>query len=246
MDEGGNWTSRSTCRIRRVLGGLHPATGDPVASRHDPARTAARPVLQGRTAIPAWCGALATIRARSSRASGRRPSSSAATRGVRADRQQPVARSAGPDRRADHRRAKHLPPNKFPMIPPQVDPDPGPPVVQLPPVPPGPGPAPHAPFPLPVPPNEPGARHRRGPISHRRTRSCRRTAERRRPRGQYFPGGGTRAARRTAATARGGAGPSGRWSGRRDLRPERKFVDPAGGMASTRPVLTNWRPRRTG
>lgn len=50
-----------------------------------------------------------------------------------------------------------LPPNKFPYIPPQVDPDPGPPVVQLPPgVPPGPGPAPHAPFPLPVPPNEPG------------------------------------------------------------------------------------------
>ncbi|WKG02760.1 MCE family protein [Mycolicibacterium sp. HK-90] len=50
-----------------------------------------------------------------------------------------------------------LPPNKFPMIPPQVDPDPGPPVVQLPPgVAPGPGPAPHAPFPLPVPPNKPG------------------------------------------------------------------------------------------
>jgi phospholipid/cholesterol/gamma-HCH transport system substrate-binding protein len=48
-----------------------------------------------------------------------------------------------------------LPPNKFPYIPPQVDPDPGPPVVQLPPgVPPGPGPAPHAPYPLPVPPNE--------------------------------------------------------------------------------------------
>jgi phospholipid/cholesterol/gamma-HCH transport system substrate-binding protein len=50
-----------------------------------------------------------------------------------------------------------LPQNKFPFIPPQVDPDPGPPVVQLPPgVPPGPGPAPHAPFPLPVPPNQPG------------------------------------------------------------------------------------------
>ncbi|CAN3130930.1 MCE family protein [Mycobacterium sp. smrl_JER01] len=50
-----------------------------------------------------------------------------------------------------------LPPNKFPMIPPQVDPDPGPPSVQLPPgVTPGPGPAPHAPFPLPVPPNEQG------------------------------------------------------------------------------------------
>src|SRR5690349_7261644 len=50
-----------------------------------------------------------------------------------------------------------LPQNKFPFIPPQVDPDPGPPVVQLPPgVQPGPGPAPHGPFPLPVPPNEPG------------------------------------------------------------------------------------------
>jgi phospholipid/cholesterol/gamma-HCH transport system substrate-binding protein len=50
-----------------------------------------------------------------------------------------------------------LPPNKFPMIPPQVDPDPGPPVVQLPPgATPGPGPAPHAPFPLPVPPNTVG------------------------------------------------------------------------------------------
>ncbi|WP_264058266.1 MCE family protein, partial [Mycolicibacterium psychrotolerans] len=50
-----------------------------------------------------------------------------------------------------------LPPNKFPFIPPQVDPDPGPPVVQLPPgAVPGPGPAPHAPFPLPVPPNQPG------------------------------------------------------------------------------------------
>ena len=48
-----------------------------------------------------------------------------------------------------------LPPNKVPYIPPQVDPDPGPPVVQLPPgIPPGPGPAPHAPFPLPVPPNQ--------------------------------------------------------------------------------------------
>jgi phospholipid/cholesterol/gamma-HCH transport system substrate-binding protein len=50
-----------------------------------------------------------------------------------------------------------LPPNKFPFIPPQVDPDPGPPAVQLPPgVAPGPGPAPHAPFPLPSPPNEQG------------------------------------------------------------------------------------------
>ena len=48
-----------------------------------------------------------------------------------------------------------LPPNRFPYIPPQLDPDPGAPVVQLPPgVPPGPGPAPHAPYPLPVPPNQ--------------------------------------------------------------------------------------------
>jgi phospholipid/cholesterol/gamma-HCH transport system substrate-binding protein len=50
-----------------------------------------------------------------------------------------------------------LPMNKFPFIPPQVDPDPGPPAVQLPPgVEPGPGPAPQAPFPLPVPPSDPG------------------------------------------------------------------------------------------
>jgi phospholipid/cholesterol/gamma-HCH transport system substrate-binding protein len=50
-----------------------------------------------------------------------------------------------------------LPMNKFPFIPPQVDPDPGPPVVQLPPgVPPGQGPAPNGPYPLPVPPNQPG------------------------------------------------------------------------------------------
>lgn len=46
-----------------------------------------------------------------------------------------------------------LPPNKFPLIPPEADYDPGAPVVQLPPgVPPGPGPAPDAPFPLQVPP----------------------------------------------------------------------------------------------
>ncbi|WP_263992324.1 virulence factor Mce family protein, partial [Mycolicibacterium madagascariense] len=49
------------------------------------------------------------------------------------------------------------PPNKFPMIPPGADYDPGPPVVQLPPgVAPGPGPAPNAPFPLPYPPSDPG------------------------------------------------------------------------------------------
>ena len=48
-----------------------------------------------------------------------------------------------------------LPPNKFPLIPPGADYDPGPPVTQLPPgVQSGPGPAPNAPFPLPVPPND--------------------------------------------------------------------------------------------
>lgn len=49
------------------------------------------------------------------------------------------------------------PPNRFPMIPPGADYDPGPPSVQLPPgVPAGPGPAPNAPFPLPYPPSDPG------------------------------------------------------------------------------------------
>jgi len=50
-----------------------------------------------------------------------------------------------------------LPQNKYPYIPPQVDYDPGPPVVQLPPgVPPGPGPALTAPYPTQVPPVTPG------------------------------------------------------------------------------------------
>jgi phospholipid/cholesterol/gamma-HCH transport system substrate-binding protein len=46
-----------------------------------------------------------------------------------------------------------LPPNKYPLLPPDADYDPGPPVVQLPPgVAPGPGPALTPPYPLPVPP----------------------------------------------------------------------------------------------
>lgn len=50
-----------------------------------------------------------------------------------------------------------LPMNKYPYIPPQADPDPGPPVVQLPPgVPPGPGPAASAPYPKQPPPVTPG------------------------------------------------------------------------------------------
>lgn len=51
-----------------------------------------------------------------------------------------------------------LPPNKFPYIPPDADPDPGTPIVGPPPpgVVPGPGPAPHQPFPVPPPPNTGG------------------------------------------------------------------------------------------
>ena len=129
-----------------------------------------------------------------------------------------------------------LPPNKFPMIPPQVDPDPGPPVVQLPPgVPPGPGPAPHAPFPLPVPPNEPGAPPPPWPYFAPPDQVVPPYGRTPPPPGPVLPpGGGTRAARRTAATARGGAGPSGRWSGRRDLRPEREV---------RRPGRRDWRLR---
>src|SRR6185437_8907798 len=51
-----------------------------------------------------------------------------------------------------------LPPNKFPYIPPQADPDPGVPIVGPPPpgVVPGPGPAPHQPAYDPPPPNDSG------------------------------------------------------------------------------------------
>ena len=52
-----------------------------------------------------------------------------------------------------------LPPNKYPYIPPEADPDPGypvPPAAVPPGVQPGPGPAPHQPWPVPVPPNDSG------------------------------------------------------------------------------------------
>ncbi|SRX93408.1 virulence factor Mce family protein [Mycobacterium shimoidei] len=51
-----------------------------------------------------------------------------------------------------------LPPNKYPYVPPEADPDPGTPIVGPPPpgVVPGPGPAPHQPFPVPPPPNTGG------------------------------------------------------------------------------------------
>lgn len=52
-----------------------------------------------------------------------------------------------------------LPPNKYPYIPPEADPDPGypvPPGAVPPGVQPGPGPAPHQPWPVPPPPNDNG------------------------------------------------------------------------------------------
>ena len=122
-----------------------------------------------------------------------------------------------------------LPPNKFPYIPPQVDPDPGPPVVQLPPgVPPGPGPAPHAPYPLPVPPNEPGTPPPPWPFFAPPDQVVP-------PYGRTPPGPGRAAAaatavhrhRRRAAAARGSAA-AGQWSERRDVRPEHRCVRGSG------------------
>ena len=115
-------------------------------------------IARRRRTIPPWFAAHATIRARSSRASGHptvqlcRDPKGYVPIGTNPWRGPPVPYGTPIE---DPRMI--LPQNKFPYIPPQVDPDPGPPVVQLPPgVPPGPGPAPHAPFPLPVPPNDNG------------------------------------------------------------------------------------------
>ena len=163
-----------------VLDGLHPAAADPVA-RPTPPCANCRPTCTARQprTIPPWCAVRATTRARSSPASGHRRFSCAAI--PRATCRSAATRGAGrrcrTARRSERSDGDILPPNKFPYIPPQVDPDPGPPVVQLPPgVAPGPGPAPHAPFPLPVPPNDNGRRRRRGRTTRRRTRWCRRTA----------------------------------------------------------------------
>lgn len=72
-----------------------------------------------------------------------------------------------------------LPPNKFPMIPPQVDPDPGPPVVQLPPgVEPDPGPRRTRRSRCRCRRTRWDRRLRRCRTTHRRIRSCRRTAAR--------------------------------------------------------------------
>ena len=141
-----------------------------------------------------------------------------------------------------------LPQNKYPYIPPQVDPDPGPPVVELPPgVPPGPGPAPHGPFPLPVPPNEPGmpppwpfyappdqqvppyGRPAPPPPPHRRPPTARRC-----PRRCRWPGGTTR--------------PKGTGTPRPSPRTTRTVSSSTqrAELACTRLVLTNWRLRKIG
>ena len=115
-----------------------------------------------------------------------------------------------------------LPPNKFPYIPPGADSDPGPPVVPLPPgVAPGPGPAPHRR-------TRAGAAERARPAAavavlraagsvvppypQRRRRPL--------PPAPRPPPGRARCPRRRH---RRPAGPH------HDLRPERQFVDPAGG-----------------
>ena len=140
-----------------------------------------------------------------------------------------------------------LPQNKYPYIPPQVDPDPGPPVVELPPgVPPGPGPAPHGPFPLPVPPNEPGMPppwpfyappdqqvppygrpappppRRRPPTARRCPRRCRWPGGTTRPKGTGTPRPSPRTTRTVSSSTQ---------------RAE---------LACTRLVLTNWRLRKIG
>ena len=136
------------------------------------------------------------------------------------------------------------PPNKFPMIPPGADYDPGPPVVQLPPgVAPGPGPAPNAPFPLPVPPSDPGRHRRRTRSTPRRTRSCRRMPglrpTPRHPRPPHRP-----TCRRCPPTGR---------LRRRVLRPRPRTIPrpaysstPRGERASTPAAWTRSTPRRRG
>ena len=93
-----SWTSRSTCRIRRRC-----STGFiPPPLIRSPADTTLRELPTDlycktcRRTIPAWCAVRATTRARSSPASGR-PTIQLCRdpRGLRADRQQPVARPAG-------------------------------------------------------------------------------------------------------------------------------------------------------
>lgn len=146
-----------------------------------------------------------------------------------------------------------LPPNKFPMIPPQVDPDPGPPSVQLPPgVAPGPGPAPHAPFPLPYPPNEVGPPPPPWPYFSPPDHVVP-------PYGRTPPAPGpapghlhrvqppARLDRRLLRLAR--CLLRCRWPADRRPRPTTRTASssiPQAGLVSSRPAPTHWRPQRTG
>jgi len=220
---------------------VHPADGDQVTGRHHAARTADRPVCKTAQNDPrrgARCTQLSVPRI--PLASGHRRFSSVATR-------RDISRSAA-TRGAVHRcrtaqpvedPRMTLPMNKFPFIPPQVDPDPGPPVVQLPPgVAQGPGPALHTPFPA------AGAAERQRPaaaVALLRAAGSGCAAVRQACAG--CTSGAARAARRWRPTAAcrstGGLGaPPARRAGERaghgDVRPERQV---------RRPRRWNWRVR---
>ena len=148
------------------IDGIPAAAGDSLARRHDTARSADRPVLQNgaeRSDGGAWREKL-PVPGIPRQACADDPAVPRPAR-LRPDRQQSVAWTAGADRHADGcPGGRHtedgrniLPPNKFPYIPPQNDPDPGYPVAPglVPPgVQPGPGPAPHQPWPYIPPPND--------------------------------------------------------------------------------------------
>ena len=94
-----------------MLDRLHPAAVDPVPGRHDAARTADRPVLQDGAERSVRGARRAQLpvpgvprQARPDRSAVPGPG------GLRADRQQPVARSAGAVRDAGRRTAEHCRP----------------------------------------------------------------------------------------------------------------------------------------
>ena len=252
VDEGGKLDFKIDLRrSAAVLGGLHPATADPLARRTRPCATCPPTcTARSRRTIPAWCVALATIRARSSRQAGADRPALPRPAGLRADRQQPVARSAGADRRADHRWAKHPAAQQVPVSSHRR-------LIRI---------------------RDPGRcscrracrrardrrrtrrsrcrcrptnlapRRRRGPYLARRTRSCRRTAERRRPPGPCSPRRRhprRPPSRRHCPRRRRPQLASGPADATYDQKRECSSTRPAG-LGCTRPVLTNWRPRRTG
>ena len=218
--------------------------------------TPARPVLQDRAERSRrWCAARATTRARSSPVRGPPPFSSAVTRrgtcrlGSNPWRGPPIPYGSEPIN--DPRMI--LPQNKFPFIPPQVDPDPGPPVVQLPPgvrartrsgaarAVPAAGAAESSPVRC----------RRRSRSTRRPTRWCRRTAGRRHRlrQGEPLPlPGQPRRHLRLRTRRRYPPRRRRRQAGQtspRTTRTARSSTQP-GELACSRAVLTNWRPRRTG